>query len=168
MTAKGVSSLGPVLRQWQVLQFKRSSLFDLIASSSETMLTFGGPLDSTVLIICAFVAIALLLSGSSLWKSRNTTGLPYPPGPKPLPLLGNILQIDMTQPWLSYTKWARRYGDILYVRLLGLDFIILNSEKAGRDLLDRRSTIYSDRPLMPTYKLFGMDFNSVMFLMEIT
>ncbi|KIK97014.1 hypothetical protein PAXRUDRAFT_10437 [Paxillus rubicundulus Ve08.2h10] len=53
-------------------------------------------------------------------------------------------------------------GDLLYVRLLGQDFVVLNSEKVARALLDQRSTLYSDRPVIPTHTLFGMDFSTVM------
>jgi hypothetical protein len=35
--------------------------------------------------------------------------------------------------------------DILYLRLMGKDTIILNSNEAISDLLDKRSIIYSDR-----------------------
>jgi hypothetical protein len=34
----------------------------------------------------------------------------FPPGPVPLPLLGNILSIDLKQPWLTYTEWGAAYG----------------------------------------------------------
>jgi hypothetical protein len=33
-----------------------------------------------------------------------------PPGPAPLPLLGNVLSIDLKQPWLTYTEWGAAYG----------------------------------------------------------
>ena len=36
-------------------------------------------------------------------------------------------------------------SDILYLRLLRTHVVILNSEKAVRELLDKRSKIYSDR-----------------------
>ena len=37
--------------------------------------------------------------------------LPYPPGPKPLPFLGNIRDIPTVTPWLTYTNWRKQYGE---------------------------------------------------------
>lgn len=37
-------------------------------------------------------------------------GLPFPPGPKPLPLLGNILDLPRKHEWETFTKWGRVYG----------------------------------------------------------
>lgn len=39
-------------------------------------------------------------------------------------------------------------GEIVYLNILGQDMVILNSSKAAVDLLDKKSAIYSDRPVI--------------------
>jgi hypothetical protein len=42
----------------------------------------------------------------------------------------------------------------VYSRLLGQDYIIVNSEKVARMMSDtRRSAVYADRPKLSLYKL---------------
>ena len=43
---------------------------------------------------------------------------------------------------------------MIYSRILGIDMIIINSETAARELLDKRSAIYSDRPVLRTNELY--------------
>ena len=33
-----------------------------------------------------------------------------PPGPPPLPVVGNTFQMPKEQPWLKYAEWAKQYG----------------------------------------------------------
>lgn len=68
-----------------------------------------------------------------------------PPGPPGVPILGNIWDVK-GKAWLQYTEWARTYGPIFSLNMAGTPIIILNTHKVAADLLDRRSTIYSDRP----------------------
>lgn len=44
-------------------------------------------------------------------------------------------------------------GDILFFKVFGKRIIVLNSDEAARDLLDKRSAIYSDRPYSPMAEL---------------
>jgi hypothetical protein len=37
-------------------------------------------------------------------------------------------------------------GDLIYLNVIGQPIVVLNSRKVAADLLDRRATIYSDRP----------------------
>ncbi|KAI0659807.1 cytochrome P450 [Cubamyces menziesii] len=69
-----------------------------------------------------------------------------PPGPRGLPLLGNIYDIPQTAPWVTYRDLTAKYGDVIAIRLLGHPVIVLNSLAAVNDLLEKRSAIYSDRP----------------------
>ena len=70
----------------------------------------------------------------------------FPPGPPTLPFLGNLHQIPQEKRHLQFEKWAREYGSI-YSLILGTKvMIVLNSDLAIKDLLDKRGAIYSSRP----------------------
>lgn len=58
------------------------------------------------LLVGLFVAAALY-AWSRQTKSNNR---PLPPGPKPVPLLGNIFDLTAKELWLRMTAWARQYG----------------------------------------------------------
>jgi hypothetical protein len=44
-------------------------------------------------------------------------------------------------------------GPLIYVRLLGRDVIIINSEEVLQELIEKRSSIYNDRPRYVTNEL---------------
>jgi hypothetical protein len=49
---------------------------------------------------------------------------------------------------LQFEKWAREYGPIYSLMLGTKTLIVLSSDEAVKDLLDRRSGIYSHRQEM--------------------
>ncbi|KAF8554406.1 cytochrome P450 [Imleria badia] len=112
-----------------------------------------------LVVLAAFVLVFL-------WPSRRRVpaGYPLPPGPSPFPIVGNVLGINPAEPWASYTRWGKIYGDLVYTRLLNQEVIVINSEEVAKDLLERRSSNYSDRPaiIRMTNDFFGWSFNSVM------
>ncbi|KIJ28116.1 hypothetical protein M422DRAFT_270609 [Sphaerobolus stellatus SS14] len=54
--------------------------------------------------------------------------------------------MPVDSPWLTFTKWKKKYGDIIHVDILGRPLVIINSAKVARELMDKRSAVYSDRP----------------------
>ncbi|KAG2370126.1 cytochrome P450 [Suillus spraguei] len=73
----------------------------------------------------------------------------YPPGPPGWPLIGNILDMPHIKPWLIFTEWGKKYGHISHIEIFGQHIVILNSVKTAMDMLDNKSAIYSDRPILP-------------------
>ena len=89
---------------------------------------------------------------------------PVPPGPKPLPLLGNVLQLKEKYMWKLATDWYRDYGardrvfrslfvnffigKLVYANAAGIPMIFLNNFQAQEDLINIRGDRYSDKPKM--------------------
>ncbi len=95
---------------------------------------------STIVVIAAVFALLYRLSR----VGQRPKG--YPPGPPTLPLIGNIHLMPKEKGHLQFQKWAEEYGPV-YSLMLGTQvMIVLSSDKAIKDLLDKRSGIYSSRP----------------------
>ncbi|OCH89272.1 hypothetical protein OBBRIDRAFT_32321 [Obba rivulosa] len=93
-----------------------------------------------------WAGLALTLWRRYLKSSRSSIStLPLPPGTKPLPFVGNALDVPTTLPWRTYAEWAKTYSDIIHMRFFGQTIIILNSYSTVIDLFEKRSSNYSNR-----------------------
>lgn len=129
--------------------------------------TFYPGMDSSFLSSFSGVLVAVAVVGLVTWLVTKTfkQRLPFPPGPKPLPVIGNLLDIPHGKEWLVYQQWAHKYGkqrfrknhwvlswtgrlsgDVMHVEAFGQHIIILNSAETAIELFERRSSTYSDRP----------------------
>ena len=85
-----------------------------------------------------------------------------PPGPRRLPILGNALQLR-NKSWLLSKDCKERFGEftdyiprgmlrcvyageVMYLDGAGQPIVVCNSLKSAHELLERRSSNYSDRP----------------------
>ncbi|KAJ7912219.1 cytochrome P450 [Mycena leptocephala] len=85
--------------------------------------------------------------------------LPLPPGPRKLPLVGNLFDLPPTFEWEAYVEWSRKFGEN--------KLIVLSSFVATEALLEKRSAIYSDRSHLPMLvDLMGWDWSLVGRLMR--
>ncbi|KAK7029428.1 hypothetical protein VNI00_014682 [Paramarasmius palmivorus] len=94
-------------------------------------------------ILGAVVVLALSLAFTTFWKRRSK--LPLPPGPSGNLIYGNLNQLPKTQAWFTYMDWGKDYGPIFKYRVLNTYTIVLNNGKSALDLLESKSSIYSDR-----------------------
>ena len=125
----------------------------------------GFPVSSLVIVSALALTCWVLLRQ----KRRQYK---YPPGPSPKPIIGNALDIRTEKPWLTYMKWSKEFnsafphgftdvtllhatpvGDILGLTAMNMNMIVLHKFKDAEMLLEKRSSIYSDRPVLPVIEL---------------
>ncbi|KAJ7602289.1 cytochrome P450 [Mycena polygramma] len=108
-------------------------------------------------LYCLVAFAGTLLLVLILRTRRHTATRMMPPGPPGDPLVGHLFRMPPTDSALVFHEWAKIYGDVMGLEILGQKMIILDSFQAAVDLLDKRGAIYSDRPRFTLYKLLGWE-----------
>ncbi|KDN48283.1 hypothetical protein RSAG8_02875, partial [Rhizoctonia solani AG-8 WAC10335] len=95
----------------------------------------------------AFVAGLLITLIFSIYLRPKQDKLPCPPSLKADFLIGHARVIPLEREWETFADWSKQLSsDIVHAEVLGRHIVVLNSMDAAVDLLDKRSTNYSDRP----------------------
>lgn len=96
----------------------------------------------------AWLLLALLLA--SLYTATHRIAAArrrLPPGPTPLPLVGNLLSVSRTSPHRSLARLAARYGPLMRVRLGVVDYVVVSSPAVADDIYHSRHNAHlSSRP----------------------
>ncbi|TDZ18868.1 Cytochrome P450 monooxygenase psoD [Colletotrichum orbiculare MAFF 240422] len=101
----------------------------------------------------ATVLFTLILTVLNRTRRHHHHNLPpgtkLPPGPKPLPLIGNLLSIPPVHSWLAFHELIKQHGPVVRLTLPGQQHVLLGTETAANNLLRQRGNLYSDRHHAP-------------------
>ncbi|KAK6814883.1 hypothetical protein RU639_009687 [Aspergillus parasiticus] len=103
----------------------------------------------------SFVGLYLV---RSLFSKKHSLGH-LPPGPPRKPIIGNLTDLPShdVRDWEYWLKHKDLYGPISSLSILGDNIIILNDARFARDILEKRSSIWSSRPRWNFGKMAGWD-----------
>ncbi|XP_026174580.1 cytochrome P450 2K1-like [Mastacembelus armatus] len=109
---------------------------------------------SSVTLLGALVVLLLVffISSFSFSSQENERD---PPGPKPLPLLGNLLQLDLKRPYNTLLKFSKKYGSVFTVYLGPQKVVVLAGYKTVKEALVNNAEEFGERDPMQIMK----DFN---------
>ncbi|KAL0564462.1 hypothetical protein V5O48_017583 [Marasmius crinis-equi] len=100
---------------------------------------------SSVVLISIISLLCVLLR-----RKRANLG-PYPPGPKPRLLIGNLLDVPKVKPWKTYKEWSKTYR-------------MVNTKDLSDRMFAKQARIYSDRPYIPMLELSGWEIFDAGFM----
>ncbi|NWV37873.1 CP2CK protein, partial [Grantiella picta] len=98
---------------------------------------------TVVLLVC----IACLLSFAA-WKGRSGKGK-MPPGPSPLPILGNLMQVKPNNLAKTLEKLSEEYGPVFTVHLGSDPVVVLHGHDVVKEALVDRADEFAARGHMP-------------------
>uniref|UniRef100_A0A2K6NGK3 Cytochrome P450 n=1 Tax=Rhinopithecus roxellana TaxID=61622 RepID=A0A2K6NGK3_RHIRO len=108
----------------------------------------------TLVPLAVTVAIFLLLV--DLMHRRQCWAARYPPGPLPLPGLGNLLHVDFKNTPYCFDQLRRRFGDVFSLQLAWTPVVVLNGLAAVREALVTYGEDTADRPPVPITQVLGV------------
>ncbi|XP_039624162.1 cytochrome P450 2B4-like isoform X1 [Polypterus senegalus] len=84
-----------------------------------------------------------------------------PPGPIPLPLIGNLLQLNSSAPYESLLKLSETYGPVMTVHLGGLRVVVLVGYETVEEALVQHAEAFAGRPKLPLFHAVSSGFGLI-------
>ncbi|XP_073497673.1 cytochrome P450 2G1-like isoform X1 [Phyllobates terribilis] len=113
-------------------------------------------ISATLLLATGVTLLIYLIKWWSRVKQKD-----LPPGPTPLPGLGNILQISTTEMPQSLIKLSETYGPVYTIYISNLRTIVLIGYDAVKEALVDCSDAFSDRGDIGAGEIFSKDFGVI-------
>jgi hypothetical protein len=79
-------------------------------------------------------------------RSKAISRIRLPPGPKPFPLIGNLLELG-DKPHISLAKLSQRYGPIISLQLGQLTTVVISSSSLAKEILRTHDHVFSNRTI---------------------
>ncbi|XP_069831997.1 cytochrome P450 2K6-like [Dendropsophus ebraccatus] len=95
-------------------------------------------------ILCLFVALFL-------YGRKRDSYYNLPPGPRPLPIIGNLHILDLKKPYLTFHQLSKKYGPMYTIQLGEEKVVVLCGYEAVKDALINHADEFSGRPIVPLF-----------------
>nr|AUX14889.1 cytochrome p450 CYP2K43 [Kryptolebias marmoratus] len=103
---------------------------------------------TSVSLFGVFVALLLLHLLHSTFSSQNR---PEPPGPRPLPVFGNLFQVDLKRLDQSLFNLSKKYGPVFQVYFGPKKVVVLAGYRTVKEALVNQADEFGDRDICPLF-----------------
>ncbi|CAO2038302.1 unnamed protein product [Urochloa humidicola] len=116
------------------------------------------------LLVAIALSFSLILISTYAFQLISHARRRLPPGPLPLPVVGNLLTVGRGSPHRSLARLAARHGPLMSLRLGAVNAVVVSSPDAAREVLQRHNADLADRPVIDAWHAHGHRANSVIAL----
>ncbi|XP_040286895.1 cytochrome P450 2C15-like [Bufo bufo] len=103
-------------------------------------------------LVTVLLSIIVILFFVKVFKSQKQQNYKnFPPGPTPLPIIGNIHIMDIRKPHKTFMQLAEKYGTIFSIQLGMSKSIILCGYETIKDALVNHAELFVERPHIPLF-----------------
>ncbi|XP_073481184.1 cytochrome P450 2B4-like [Aquarana catesbeiana] len=114
-------------------------------------------------LITILLSVVVILFLANVYKNqRKPKHTNLPPGPKPLPIIGNLHMLDMKHPYKTFMEMSKEYGTVLTIHFGMAKVIILCGYDTVKDALLNHGEEFSNRPKLAIFSKSTKD-NGVIF-----
>ncbi|XP_059624711.1 geraniol 8-hydroxylase-like [Cornus florida] len=120
-------------------------------------------MDFLSFVLYFLFSLTLLQGLLSLAKVTKNKGRKLPPGPVPLPVIGNLLKLG-DQPHKSLAELAKVHGPIMSLKLGRITTVVFTSSDMAKEVLQKQDLAFSSRSIPDAIRAHNQFQYSVVWL----
>ncbi|XP_052573872.1 cytochrome P450 2J4-like isoform X3 [Peromyscus californicus insignis] len=118
----------------------------MLAAAGSLVAAIWAALHLRTLLLAAVIFLFL----ADYFRSRRPKN--FPPGPRRLPVVGNIFQLDFKQPHLAVQQLVKKYGNVISLDFGIMSSVIISSLPLIKEAFTNLDENFMSRPIFPIQK----------------
>ncbi|NP_001289295.1 cytochrome P450 2K4-like precursor [Phalacrocorax carbo] len=99
------------------------------------------------------LVLLLILKRQHVWNSHTRDN--FPPGPRALPIIGNLHTVDLKRPYLTMLELAKTYGPVFSIQMGPKKMVVLSGYDTVKEALVNQADAFAGRPKIPILEKAG-------------
>ncbi|KAJ4829116.1 AAA ATPase, CDC48 sub [Turnera subulata] len=115
---------------------------------------------SSILWVCSLLLFCLLVATRVLKRNQSPK---LPPGPRTLPLIGNLHQIGGKMLHHNLAELAKKHGPLMHLQLGEVSTIVVSSPETATEILKTQDLVFAHRPSLTAVNVVGYGSSGIAF-----
>uniref|UniRef100_A0A8D0HCM0 Cytochrome P450 family 2 subfamily AC member 68 n=1 Tax=Sphenodon punctatus TaxID=8508 RepID=A0A8D0HCM0_SPHPU len=100
----------------------------------------------------SLLSLMFKLMGSNLVLGKLKYVINFPPGPRPLPVIGNLHIFDVKRPYKTMLELSKKYGPIFSIQMGLQKMVVLAGYETVKEALVNQADAFAERPKIPMFE----------------
>ncbi|KAL7186710.1 hypothetical protein ACSBR2_028439 [Camellia fascicularis] len=114
-------------------------------------------------ILCTLFLFVFIVLKTGKRSKTNNLASKLPPGPRKLPLIGNLHQLAGSLPHHALRDLANKHGPLISLQFGEVPTVIISSPEIAKEVMKTHDLIFSTRPQILATKIMTYGFTNIAF-----
>ncbi|KFP97789.1 Cytochrome P450 2K1, partial [Leptosomus discolor] len=96
------------------------------------------------------LSVLYILKIGGFWNNHRKKN--FPPGPRALPIIGNLHMFDLKRPYKTYLQLSKVYGPVFSVQIGQRKIVVISGYETVKEALVNQADAFAERPKIPIFE----------------
>uniref|UniRef100_A0A8C3S6Y7 Cytochrome P450 n=1 Tax=Chelydra serpentina TaxID=8475 RepID=A0A8C3S6Y7_CHESE len=106
--------------------------------------------DPISIFLLFVLTILFIMKTEKFWNRSFRED--FPPGPKPLPIIGNLHIMDLKRPYRTMLELSKKYGPVFSIQMGCQKMVVLSGYEMVKEALVNQADAFAERPKIPVFE----------------